>query len=89
MSLLRYICLWCIPYTVILAAGSTIQGHITDSKSGEPLIGANIMLLETVLGSASDENGAYMITNIPIVIFLPKPLRRIEVDIGKFIRVGR
>ncbi len=67
MSLSRYIFLWLIPYTVSLAATSSkIEGYITDTKSGEPLIGANIMLTETSLGSASDENGAYIIKNIPI-----------------------
>ncbi len=66
MSLIRYICLWIIPYTISLAASSTIQGHITDSRNGEPLFGANIMLLETSMGNASDENGNYLISNIPI-----------------------
>ena len=59
MSLSRYIFLWLIPYTISLCSASTINGHITDTESGEPLIGANIMLTGTNLGSASDENGAY------------------------------
>ena len=45
---------------------SSIQGHIIDTKSDEPLIGANIILEDTILGAASDENGHYMITNVPI-----------------------
>ena len=48
------------------AASSTIEGTITDYQSGDPLMGANIMLEGTMLGAASDENGHYFITNIPI-----------------------
>ncbi len=44
---------------------SIIKGFSTDSESKEPLIGANIMLDGTSLGAASDENGYYLIDNIP------------------------
>ena len=37
-----------------------------DSESKESLIGANIMLDGTSLGAASDDNGYYIIKNIPI-----------------------
>ena len=45
---------------------SSILGFSTDSESKEPLIGANIMLDGTSLGAASDDNGYYIIKNIPI-----------------------
>ena len=51
--------------TICLGAGSTIKGNITDSNTGEPLIGANIMLIGTNLGNASDANGEYIIKDIP------------------------
>ena len=45
---------------------STIKGIITDSENKEPLIGANIMLMDTHFGIASDADGFYMITNVPM-----------------------
>ena len=52
--------------TISLCNASIIRGYITDAKSNEPLIGANIMLKGTNMGIASDLDGAYMISNVPI-----------------------
>ncbi|MBE0558952.1 MAG: carboxypeptidase regulatory-like domain-containing protein, partial [Proteobacteria bacterium] len=48
-------------------AGETgkLSGVVRDSTTGEPLVGANIILLGTTLGSATDANGAYFVNNIP------------------------
>ena len=56
-------------FTIAFAGSSTIKGKITDIRSGEPLIGANIMLSGTMLGSATDENGDYIISDVPIGSF--------------------
>ena len=53
-------------FTFVFANNSTIEGTIVDIKSNKPLFGANIMLEGTNLGSASQDNGIYTITNIPI-----------------------
>ena len=58
-----------ILFTTGFAGSSTIKGEITDLRSGEPLIGANIMLDGTILGTASDENGFYLISDVPIGSF--------------------
>jgi hypothetical protein len=42
-----------------------ITGYITDAQTGEPLIGANVLLVGTSYGSATDINGRYYITNVP------------------------
>ncbi len=42
-----------------------LKGTIKDADTGEPLIGANIMIEGTTMGAASDENGEYFIINIP------------------------
>lgn len=42
-----------------------IRGVVSDSTNSDLLPGANIILLETALGTASNINGAYRITNIP------------------------
>jgi len=41
-----------------------IRGRITDAQTGEPLPGANIFLLNTVYGAASDVQGYYLIRNV-------------------------
>ncbi len=50
-----------------LFAGVTgkLVGKITDKTTGEPLIGANVLIQGTNLGSASDINGQFIIINIP------------------------
>jgi len=41
-----------------------ISGKVIDQQTGEPLIGANILIAGTSLGAASDVNGEYLITSI-------------------------
>lgn len=48
-------------------AGTTgkISGRVIDSRTGEPLIGVNILIIGTKLGAATDIEGQYFILNIP------------------------
>ncbi|MAO65587.1 MAG: TonB-dependent receptor [Balneola sp.] len=43
----------------------TITGTVTDAKTGEPLIGATVILEGTQLGDATNTEGRYTINNIP------------------------
>ncbi|MBN1894372.1 TonB-dependent receptor [bacterium] len=56
----------CLP--VLLFAGTTgkITGKVLDRDSGEPLPGANISIAGTVLGASSDEDGTFVILNVPV-----------------------
>ncbi len=56
----------CFTYT-FLFAGTTgkITGKITDSTTGDPLPGANIILEGTTMGAASDLEGYFIIINVP------------------------
>jgi outer membrane cobalamin receptor len=49
----------------LLLANGTITGKVTDKQSGEPLAGANILVVGTSLGDASDAEGNYTIHNVP------------------------
>ena len=60
--------------TTVNARGSTIEGTITDVRTGEQLMGANVMLNGTMLGAASDEKGYYLITNVPIGSYTVKAM---------------
>ena len=46
------------------AADYTVSGYVTDTKSNQSLIGANIFIEGTSIGSATNEKGFYKITNI-------------------------
>ena len=47
----------------------SIIGEIFDSKSQLPLLGANIILDDTSIGAISDENGYFIIENIPTTTY--------------------
>ncbi len=49
----------------IAASNVTIEGVVKDSRTGEALPGANVILTGTALGGASDFNGRYVIHNVP------------------------
>ena len=53
---------------ITLATGQTtgkIAGLITRAADNAPLVGVNIMLADTDLGTATDQDGAYFIINVP------------------------
>ncbi len=54
-------------FSVSVFAGTTgkISGNITDEQTGEPVIGANVILEGTYLGAACDIDGYFSISNIP------------------------
>ncbi|MBU1064600.1 carboxypeptidase-like regulatory domain-containing protein, partial [bacterium] len=54
-----------------LFAGNTgkIAGKIIDGQAGEPLVGANVIIVGTNLGAASGEDGYYYILQVPPGIY--------------------
>jgi len=52
-------------------AGTTgkIAGTVIDRSTKEPLIGANVVLVGTSMGSPTDMDGNYMIINVPPSIY--------------------
>ena len=52
-------------FAEILAQGK-IVGHVKDNKTGEALIGVNVIILGTYLGAATDIYGDYTIVNVPV-----------------------
>lgn len=53
--------------TNLLFAGTTgkIKGHVYDKETGEELIGVNVWLEGTSLGTATNAEGFYIVLNIP------------------------
>ncbi|MCX7762240.1 MAG: SusC/RagA family TonB-linked outer membrane protein [Candidatus Kryptonium sp.] len=50
--------------TLAFAQLGAIRGRVTDAQTGEALPGANVFLLNTVYGAASDAAGFYVIKNV-------------------------
>lgn len=50
---------------MLLFSQGVVKGTITDSDTGEPLIGATVRVLGTTTGTITDFNGVYELTNIP------------------------
>ena len=44
----------------------SIKGRVIDSKTGDPLPGANIIFLKTLLGASTDLEGNYFLSRIPV-----------------------
>ncbi len=49
--------------TVTLHAQTTVSGVITDAELGDPLIGANVIIQGTTVGSSTDLDGNFSITS--------------------------
>ena len=41
-----------------------ISGKVTDLKTKEPIVGANVMLLNTSIGTSTDNEGNYYLINL-------------------------
>ncbi|HDP67238.1 MAG TPA: TonB-dependent receptor [Candidatus Marinimicrobia bacterium] len=54
-------------YCTWIFAGVTgnIEGFITDTQTGHPLVGVNVVIQGTTYGAATDKDGYYVILNIP------------------------
>lgn len=59
-------------FATSLLAGGKIAGKITDSNTGEPIPGANVLIEGTNIGAATDLNGEYFILNISPGIYSVK-----------------
>lgn len=61
------ICSLLLLFSGSVVAGTTgkISGKVLDATTGEPLIGANVLIIGTTLGAATDFEGNYFIINIP------------------------
>ena len=49
---------------VAFAQSGQLRGTITDQENGEPLVGANVLVVGTSQGAATDINGEYVISQL-------------------------
>lgn len=66
LNKLRYLLILSALLPVMLYAQTgKIAGKVTDLQTGEPLISANVIVVGTNLGAATNENGEFIILNVP------------------------
>jgi len=65
MKLITVLFLTLLSVSPTLAGGGTIKGRATDKDTNDPLIGANIVVLGSNWGAATDIKGFYEIKSIP------------------------
>ena len=53
------------PFFLFAQSAGKLTGQVTDAETGEPLPGANIVIEGTQLGASADQNGEYIILNVP------------------------
>ncbi|HRD51885.1 MAG TPA: carboxypeptidase-like regulatory domain-containing protein, partial [Flavobacteriales bacterium] len=71
------------------AQTGTIRGFVYDKATGEPIIFTNVVLKGTTIGAATDVNGYFSITKVPVG---PQTLRVTFLgyeDLEKAVTVGR
>ncbi len=82
----------------LMLAGTTgkIAGKIIDKKTGEALLGVNVVLVKTLMGAASDFDGNYFIINIPpgiyeikasLIGYAPVVIQNVRVSIDQTTRI--
>ena len=55
--------------TALAGTVGKIKGNVTDLQTGEPLIGANVLVVGTSFGSATDVNGEFTILNLDAGVY--------------------
>ncbi|MEL6821808.1 MAG: carboxypeptidase-like regulatory domain-containing protein [Calditrichota bacterium] len=58
------LCILLFGMAQVWAQSGKISGQVTDARTGQPLVGANVYVLGTQIGSATDVDGVYLI-NVP------------------------
>lgn len=50
----------------LVFASGKIRGKVTDAGTGEALVGANVVIIGTSMGAATNVTGEYVILNVPV-----------------------
>lgn len=63
-KILYFLLLLVLSAAVMAGTKGRIKGKVVDRQTGEPLIGANVMIAGSSFGSATDASGEYLIMNV-------------------------
>ena len=56
----------------LMFASGKIKGKVVDAGSGEPLVGANVVVVGSSMGAATNVSGEYTVLNVPSGTFTLK-----------------
>lgn len=72
-TMLATLLLLCVGATLSFGATTgAISGVVTDTQSGEAVVGVTVMILGTNLGASTDDQGRFSIHNVPVGTFTLK-----------------
>ncbi|HEY3220783.1 MAG TPA: von Willebrand factor type A domain-containing protein [Gemmatimonadales bacterium] len=54
------------PTTLAVVETGSIAGNVRDATTGQPIVGANVLVVGTSLATMTDGNGHYVIANVPV-----------------------
>ena len=60
----KFLAIICLTVSLFGSNGK-ISGFVIQKANGDPAIGVNIILVDSYLGAATDENGRFTILNVP------------------------
>lgn len=63
--LILFICIYCTIKAAAQSNTGDVRGFVYDKLSGEPLIGANVLLQNTKIGTTTDTEGFYALGKVP------------------------
>ena len=69
-------------FSIIYAQNFSITGYVKDAKNGNILVGANVFIVGTSLGTSAREDGQYKINNVKPGTYSVKqklPLKGLEI----------
>ena len=66
LSLMLFQWIHLVPVQASDISTGRVEGRLIDAETKMPLIGANILIINTVLGAASDIEGEFVIENVPV-----------------------
>jgi hypothetical protein len=61
---MRSLAIWVFLMAFLQAQKGTIQGTVKDKQTGEPLIGATVVLVGTYKGTYTDDEGRFVLKDI-------------------------
>jgi len=64
--------LFAVPYSIFAASTGKLAGTVTDSETGQPLPGVNVVIEGTDLGAATNADGEYFILRVPVGTYTVK-----------------
>ncbi|MBI5474911.1 MAG: carboxypeptidase-like regulatory domain-containing protein, partial [Ignavibacteriae bacterium] len=71
-AIVLFLLLLLVPGMILAGTTGKIKGKVTDKESKEALVGANLTLVGTSYGAATNIEGEYLILNIPAGVYTVK-----------------